>query len=389
MRSAGEERAIGAFVDAFGHRPEVVARAPGRVNLIGEHTDYNDGFVLPVAIDRAVYVAASARADDRVTLVAADFGERVGFVLDRIERDPAHAWSNYPRGVAWVLQSRGLRLSGMDAAIHGDVPIGAGLSSSAALEVATAKAMQTLSGFILADVELALAAQEAENRFVGMQCGIMDQFISVLGRRDHALLIDCRSLEHRAVPMPAGYKVVVADTMRRRGLVDSEYNRRRAQCEEGVRLLRQRLGGIAALRDVTPAQLEEHREVLPEVIYRRCRHVVRENERVLEAVAALGASDAATFGRLMLQSHASLRDDYEVSSPELDFLVDAALDIGGAVGARMTGAGFGGCIVSLVRQGAVGPFAEELQRRYSEWSGVVPEIYVCGAEQGADAKRLP
>ncbi|NPV08068.1 MAG: galactokinase [Anaerolineae bacterium] len=389
MLSAGEERAISAFVDAFGRPPEVVARAPGRVNLIGEHTDYNDGFVLPVAIDRAVYVAASARADDRVTLVAVDFGERAEFALGRIERDPVHGWSNYPRGVAWVLQGRGLRLSGMDAAIHGDVPIGAGLSSSAALEVATAKALQALSGFALDDVELARAAQEAENRFVGMQCGIMDQFVSVLGRRDHALLIDCRFLEHRAVPMLAGYRVVVADTMKRRGLVDSQYNQRRAECEAGVRLLRQRLGGITALRDVTPAQLEEHKEVLPEVVYRRCRHVVRENERVLAAVAALGASDAATFGRLMLQSHASLRDDYEVSSPELDFMVDAALDIGGVVGTRMTGAGFGGCTVSLVREGAVGPLVEELRRRYSEWSGVAPDIYVCRAEQGAEAKRLP
>ncbi|MGI6209057.1 MAG: galactokinase [Anaerolineae bacterium] len=386
---AAEERAVSSFVEAFGRRPEIIVRAPGRVNLIGEHTDYNDGFVLPVAIDRAVYIAASPRTDRRVTLVAEDFGERVEFSLDLIEHDPAHSWSNYPRGVAWVLEGRGIRLVGMDAVILGDVPIGAGLSSSAALEVATAKAFQALSGFEMDGPEMALAAQEAENRFVGMKCGIMDQFISVLGRRDHALLIDCRSLEHRLVPMPTGYGLVVANTMKRRGLVDSEYNLRRAQCEEGVRLLQERLPGIRALRDVTPDQLEANRDLLPEVVYRRCRHVVEENERVLNAVTALGNGDAATFGRLMLQSHASLRDDYEVSSPELDFMVEAALDIGGAVGARMTGAGFGGCTVNLVRQGALETFSAELGRRYQEWAGVTPEIYVFRAEAGAEARRLP
>ena len=388
MNRTPTDRVIEAFRAEFGRHPAVVARAPGRVNLIGEHTDYNDGFVLPVAIDRALYVAAAPREDDAVRLVALDFGQRSAFSLARIEFDRDQPWSNYPRGVAWVLQRRGYQLRGLEACIHGDVPIGAGLSSSAAIEVAVASAFQSLGGLHIGPVELALAAQEAENRFVGMQCGIMDQFISVSGRRGHALLLDCRSLEHDLVPLPQGCSVVVANTMEQRGLVDSEYNRRRSECEEGTRLLRQFLPGIRALRDVTEADLERHHSALPETVHRRCRHVVTENARVLEAASSFRRGDAESFGALMVASHASLRDDYEVSCDELDFMVEAALAEPGVYGARMTGAGFGGCTVNLVETGKAAPLAQTLERKYAAWSGLVPEVYLCRVENGAEVTRL-
>jgi len=389
MLTCPEQRTIEAFRTAFGYSPALIARAPGRVNLIGEHTDYNDGFVLPVAIDRAVYVAAAPRHDDRVRAVSLDYGERAEFGLANVSPAPEQRWSNYVRAVAWALQDRGVTLRGADALVHGDVPIGAGLSSSAALEVATARALLAVAGEDLPPVELALTAQGAENDFVGMQCGVMDQFISVLGRRDHALLIDCRSLEHRLVPLPAGYSVVVANTMKQRGLVDSEYNRRRAECEEGVRVFAERLPGVRALRDVGRDQLEECRGLLRPTVYRRCRYVVEENERVLAAGQALVEGDLAACGRLMGESHAGLRDDYEVSCAELDHMVEAAADLPGLVGARMTGAGFGGCTVNLVQSDRVDAFAAELAKRYAQKTGVTPKIYVCRVEHGAEVKRLP
>nr|MBC8249625.1 galactokinase [Anaerolineales bacterium] len=237
------------FAEIFGGEPASVVRAPGRVNLIGEHTDYNDGYVLPVAIDRSILVAAAPRDDRQVVIHALDFGESVAFSLDDIEHDQAKTWSNYQRGVAYFLEERGLELPGLNAVIVGDVPIGSGLSSSAAVEVSMAYTWQVLAGFELSRVELALLCQRAENEFVGMNCGIMDQFVSALGQRDHALLIDCRSLDYRSVPLPAEATVVVADTMKRRGLVDSEYNARRQECEEGVRILQRYLPQVQALRD--------------------------------------------------------------------------------------------------------------------------------------------
>jgi len=377
-----------AFEAEFGRTAEVIARAPGRVNMIGEHTDYNDGFVLPIAIDRAVYVAAAARNDDAVNLVAHDFDDRASFDLSDIRFDEEHRWSNYPRGVAWALRQRGLALRGMDAVIGGDVPIGAGLSSSAAIEVATATALRALSGFNLPEVEMALAAQEAENRFVGMSCGIMDQFISVLGQRGRALLIDCRSLDYQSVPLPPGCDVIVANTMKRRELVDSEYNRRRAECEEGVHRLREFVPGIRALRDVSLEDLQRHAGRLPENVLRRCRHVVSENARALAAATALREGDAQGFGQLMVASHESLRKDYEVSCDELDEAVRVALEEPGVYGARMTGAGFGGCTVNLVARESSRQVEEALARGYERWAGVRPEIYVCRAEDGAEAKRL-
>jgi len=370
------------FVEIFGEEPVAVVRAPGRVNLIGEHTDYNDGYVLPVAIDRSIWVAASPRQDRQVIIHALDFGESVAFSLDHIERDEARPWSNYQRGVACFLEERGFDLPGLNAVIIGDVPIGSGLSSSAAVEVSMAYAWQVLAGFELSSVELALLCQRAENEFVGMNCGIMDQFVAALGQRDHALLIDCRSLEYQPIPLPAQAVIVVADTTKRRGLVDSEYNIRRRECEEGVRILQRHLSGVRALRDVSVREFEEHKEQLPGKVRQRCRHVIYENERVLRSVASLRAGDLLAFGRLMNESHISLRDDYEVSCPELDIMVEAAWRVDGVYGSRMTGAGFGGCTVSLVAKEAVEDFRVEVAAAYEEATGIAPKIYVCRAEEG-------
>ncbi len=381
LRSGNDLRQ--AFSEAFGSAPDILVRAPGRVNLIGEHTDYNDGFVLPVAIDREVRMAARARNDRLVRLVALDFGQRTGFALDKIERDEAAPWSNYLRGVAFYLQAAGFALRGLDAVIQGNVPIGAGLSSSAALEMAAALTFQLASGLELDRLRLALIGRQAENEFVGLRSGIMDQFISALGKRDHALLIDCRSLEHRLVPLPQGVRILVADSGVRRGLVTSAYNQRRAECEEGVRRLAEYLPGIRALRDVSLADLEAHQQALPEPVRRRCQHIVYENQRVLDAVAALERGDVAMMGRLMDASHASLRDLYEVSGPELDTLVDIARSTPGCLGARLTGAGFGGCTVNLVEEAAVTSVAAAIEREYPARTGRTPHLYICSAVDGA------
>jgi galactokinase len=370
------------FAKIFGGKPAAVVRAPGRVNLIGEHTDYNDGYVLPVAIDRSVLVAAAPRDDRQVIIHALDFGESVEFSLDDIEHDQVNTWSNYQRGVAYFLEERGIRLPGLNAVAIGDIPVGSGLSSSAAVEVSMAYTWQVLAGFELSRVKLALLCQRAENEFVGMNCGIMDQFVSTLGQRDHALLIDCRSLDHQPVPLPTGVAIIVADTKKQRGLLDSEYNTRRRECEEGVRILQQYLPQVQALRDVPSDQFVEYEGQLPENVRKRCRHIIYENERVLRGVAALRAGDLDAFGQLMDESHASLRDDYEVSCVELDIMAEAAWKVKGVYGSRMTGAGFGGCTVSLVAEGAVEDFRNQVAAGYEEATGIVPQIYVCRAEDG-------
>jgi len=379
-----KERAVVGFREAFGRRPDLVVAAPGRVNLIGEHTDYNDGFVLPVAIDRQIVIAAARRDDRLVRLRSLDLGSTSEYALDRIEpiaRGPAasgQAWSNYERGVTLMLQRAGHRLGGVDAAITGDVPIGAGLSSSAAVEVATAYMFQQLYDLPLSRVELAVLCQKAENEFVGMRCGIMDQYISALGQRDHALLIDCRSLQYELVPIPGGVAIIVCDTKVQRGLVDSEYNARRRECEAGARLL-----GVPALRDIDPETFARRAHELPEVTRRRCRHVVHENQRVLDSVAALRAGDLFAFGALMYASHVSLRDDYEVSCRQLDVMVEAARQVSGVYGARMTGAGFGGCTVNLVQAEQAETFRRQVAAEYTQRTGLLSSIYICAAEDGA------
>ncbi|MGQ9626470.1 MAG: galactokinase [Anaerolineae bacterium] len=372
------ERMRARFREVFAREAQVVVRAPGRVNLIGEHTDYNDGFVMPIAIDRSIFIAASPRSDRKVIFHSEDFSERAEFSLDSIDRAPAGHWSNYERGVAYYLKEKGLKFSGLEAIITGDVPIGSGLSSSAAVEVATAYTFQVLNGFELSRPEMALLCQRAENLFVGMQCGIMDQFISALGQRNKALVIDCRSLLYDPVPLPAGARFVVCDTMVRRGLLDSEYNARRRECEEGARLF-----GVKALRDVSWEEFESRQGELPDAVRRRCRHVVSENERVLRGAEALRRGDLLTFGRLMYESHLSLRDDYEVSCRELDIMVEIARRVEGTYGARLTGAGFGGCTVNLVDEEKAEDFRAQVAEAYRAETGTEPQIYICRAEEGA------
>ncbi|MFN2204032.1 MAG: galactokinase [Caldilineaceae bacterium] len=373
------------FEAEFGAAPTHMAVGPGRVNLIGEHTDYNDGFVLPIALYRDIRVLLRPREDRIVRAYSREYNGWYEFDLDHLAYDEQILWSNYIQGVAWALEETGIRLNGMDALVSGNVPRASGLSSSAALEVATAKAMLAASAEpeAVVDVPLALAAQRAENKFVGVNCGIMDQFISVLGKEGHALLIDCRSLEYELIPFPAQAALVIGNTKASRSLAGSAYNERRAQCEEGVRLLQQDLPGITALRDVTSGQLEAHKEKLPEIVYRRCRHIVGENERVLQTVEALRRDDLSEVGHLMDASHESLRHDYEVSSPALDAMVEAMRSVDGCYGARLTGAGFGGCAIALVKPGQEQAMADAIYEQYSKATNIWPEVYTSLPGPGA------
>lgn len=358
-------------------------QAPGRVNLIGEHTDYNLGFVLPVAVDRAVFAVARARDDRQVRLVSRQFKEPVEFDLDSIVPEKG-SWGNYPKGVAHVLVQKGHRLRGADVVFDGTVPLGAGLGSSAALEVISAVVLTSLSGIELDRVEAAKLCRKAENEFVGVSCGIMDQFISALGEAGSALFLDCRDLSCRAVPLSIGdARIVVADTKVRRGLAATEYHHRVEECKEGVRLLQQKLPDITSLRDVTVEEVNRYRVHLPVNIWKRCLHVVSENRRVEKAVEALEKREIVEFGSLMRGSHFSLRDLYQVSCPELDLLVQTALRVPGVIGSRMTGAGFGGSTVSLVEEDAVAGLKAELTRKYRDVTGVVPDIYPCTISGGA------
>ncbi len=366
------------FRAEFRDEPAFIVRAPGRVNLIGEHTDYNDGFVFPLAIERAAWIALRPRADRQVRVVSIDMGEVRQFALDDLRRPADVAWSEYLAGVAWSLSERGYALHGWEGVVAGDVPIGAGLSSSAALELAAARAFYCVSGFEWDAAAMALACQAAENQWLGVNCGIMDQMISACGRRDRALLIDCRSLERTVAPLPAGTAVVILDTNTRRGLVDSEYNARRSQCEAAARRF-----GVAALRDVSEATFLRRARELDGQSRKRARHVISENGRTLQALDAMKAGDAAALGRLMRASHRSLRDDFEVSSPALDAIVDCANAEAACYGARMTGAGFGGCAVALAQAAEARAFVERVGDRYFRATGNQPALYITRASQGA------
>ncbi len=372
-----------AFQKLFGARPSIY-RAPGRVNLIGEHTDYNDGFVLPAAIDFSTWVAIAPRNDRKLSIRSENFPDTADIDLDEPPTRGRGHWSDYPFGVAVKLEQAGLRLRGANILVHGEVPIGSGLSSSAAIEVATGFALLGVFGTDIDRLELAKLCERAENEFVGIRCGLMDQFISCFGKAGHALILDCRLLDHRLLPLPADGKLVVCNTMVKHELASSEYNARRAECEEGVRLLSEKLPHVRSLRDVTPDDLKRYDGDLPEVVRKRCRHVVSENARVLAAATALERKDLGTFGELMLQSHRSLRDDYEVSCAELDLLVEIADKVDGVYGARMTGGGFGGCTVNLVQSNRVEVFKEAVIKGYADTLGHEPEIYVCSAAQGAE-----
>ena len=362
--------------------PAAIYRAPGRVNLIGEHTDYNDGFVLPAAIESYCWVAAGPRSDEKLVIHSENFNGTVEVDLDSISSLGKNHWANYPFGVADKLQEAGKRFNGANLLISGDVPLGAGLSSSAAVEVAVGFALLHQSRLAIDRMELARLCQKAENEFVGARCGIMDQFIACHGRASNALLLDCRSLEFRPVKLPHGIQLVICNTMVKHEIASGEYNRRRTECEEGVRVLQKLLPEIRALRDVTLAQLETHRTLLSSTVYSRCRHVVTENHRTQEAIRALDSEDLSAFGSLMRESHRSLCDDYEVSCKELDLTVEIASAQPGVIGARLTGGGFGGCTINLVESAAVDAFKKNVATRYHAQTGLKPEIYVSPAAEG-------
>jgi len=371
-----------AFERRFGARPRIF-RAPGRTNLIGEHTDYNEGYVLPVAIDRATWAAIAARSDRELHVHSEYFSETVGFSLDDASPAARQHWSDYLRGVALMMGRAGCRVIGADLLIRSDVPLGAGVSSSASLEVATAMALVAISGCEIPRLELAKLCQRAENEFVGARCGIMDQFVACFGREGHAVFLDCRTLEHSIVALPGDLRLVLCNTMVKHENAGGEYNRRRAECEEAVRRLARAIPGVRALRDVTREQVEEHRELLPGAIYKRARHVTTENVRVLAAREALERGDLRAVGRLMAESHASLRDDYEVSCQELDVMVELANGSDGCYGARMTGGGFGGCTINLVKAEKAAGFVTHMRGAYHRTTSITPEVYVCNAAGGA------
>ena len=383
------ETAIEAYQRRFSELPRYVARAPGRVNLLGEHVDYNDGFVLPAAIDRAAYIAFAPATTGQSTLVAADFSEEAQFnpatLPSKTQPDGSALpeWAHYPAGVAWALGGAGLSTPLIQAAFSSNIPRGSGLSSSAAIEMAFGVAWNTLGGWTLPPMQLALLGQKAENRYVGVNCGIMDQFASACGEPGRLMLLDCRSLEYRSLPLPENTLIVVADTSVRRKLSSGGYNERRAACEEAVRLLSRNLPGIQALRDVSVESFNRLSQQLPALVEKRARHVVEEIERTRQAIPLLEQGQTVAFGRLMNACHVSLRDYYEVSTPELDTMVQIAESLPGCLGARLTGAGFGGCTVNLVERRQVEAFTRSLGPEYERRTGLHPEIYICQASQGA------
>jgi len=369
------------FSQVFGGACRIF-RAPGRVNLIGEHTDYNLGFVMPAAVDLYCAVAIAPRNDRELHAYSAHFGEKVVIDLEPPGPSPRGDWSDYAIGTAVALENFGYALRGANLVVSAEVPLGSGLSSSAAIEVSTGAALLNIGGHTLDRKQLALACQRAENEFVGARCGIMDQFISAHGRSAHALMLDCRSLDSDLLPIPSGVRLLVANTGVEHQHAAGEYNARRQQCEEGVRLLSAALPGIRSLRDLSAEQLERNKSGLPELIYRRCHHVVSENQRVFEMAEALAQGDLQSVGNLMGDSHRSLRDDYQVSCAELDIMVEIAAGLHGVVGARMTGGGFGGCTVNLVDAREAELIEHELARQYEARTGIRPEAYVLNATDG-------
>ncbi len=386
------QRILAAFHQRFEADPEFVARAPGRVNLLGEHVDYNEGFVLPAAIDRVTLVAFRKSGSPSSTLLALDMGDETSFdrqsVLDRQDSNGAalSVWARYPAGVMWSLNAEGLDTPGMEAVFASEVPRGAGLSSSASVEMAFGVAWEKLGGWTVAPIQLAKIGLKAEIQYVGLNCGIMDQFASACGVKDRLLYLDCRSLEWRTVRLPEKAVIVIADTSVRRSLTGSAYNERHAACEEAVRILQEYLPGIRALRDVSVEQFRRFADRLPDIVAKRARHIVEEIARTKQAVELLENNDAVRFGELMNACHTSLRDLYEVSCPELDVMAALAESLPGCYGARLTGAGFGGCTVNLVAGEAAEAFARHLAAGYTQKTGLQPEIYICRATDGAGVK---
>ncbi|MEZ9303355.1 galactokinase [Vibrio breoganii] len=375
-----------SFEQVLNYKPTHIIQAPGRVNLIGEHTDYNDGFVLPCAINYQTMVAAAKRDDNIVRVISVDYDNAVDEfdITQEIVFQQDKMWANYIRGVVKCLLGRGFKFKGADISVTGNVPQGAGLSSSAALEVVIGQTFKVLYQLEISQAEIALNGQQAENEFVGCNCGIMDQMISAEGRENHAMLLDCRSLETKSVSMPEDMSVVIINSNKKRGLVDSEYNTRREQCEEAARIF-----AVKALRDVTIEQLEGKVSELDEVVFKRARHVITENNRTLEATDALIAGDMKRMGELMAESHASMRDDFEITVSEVDTLVEIVKNVvGSAGGVRMTGGGFGGCIVALVPPSLVEEIKSSVEQQYEAATGLKESIYVCQAKQGAGLVEL-
>jgi len=376
------------FEKVYGGRPRIY-RAPGRVNLIGEHTDYSDGFVMPAAIGFSTYVAIAPRRDRKLVIYSQEFPGHFEFDLDRLPPQRTGAWCDYVVGVAGVLQQHGQKLAGANLMVHGEIPVGAGLSSSAAIEVASALALMSLSGASLPLPEVAKLCRQAENNFVGARVGIMDQFVSCMGRMGHAILLDCRSLEFKLVPIPRDIRLVVCNTTVKHDLASGTYNTRREECEEAVRYFVTWDPTVRALRDVSVDLLNRHAAGLPPTILKRCTHVIHENQRTMEAARVLADGDLVRMGDLMRQSHNSLRDLYEVSCRELDIMVEAAEGLPGFRGGRMTGGGFGGCTVNLVQEQYAPDFAAKISDRYRQATGIDPQVYICSAEDGAQAVSEP
>jgi galactokinase len=374
------------FEDLFGVAPRIFS-APGRVNLIGEHTDYNDGFVMPCAIGMSTRVAISPREDHKLVLRSHEFPDELEFDLDNLPKHGAGAWSDYVLGIAVMFQQVGNVLSGANLLVHGEVPMGAGLSSSAAIEVASALAFLSLNGAKLSLPEVAKLCQRAENVFIGARVGIMDQFVSCQGKAEHALMLDCRSLDFQLIPIPGTVRLVICNTMVKHEHAGGEYNRRREECEVGVKILTKWYPGTRALRDISLQELEKHSKDLPDTIYRRCLHVVQENQRVQDAARLLIDGDLHGVGELMRESHRSLRDLYEVSCRELNVMVEVAEGLPGYYGGRMTGGGFGGSTVNLVNSADAAAFAKQVAKRYQQETGTEPMVYICSAADGAHAEE--
>jgi galactokinase len=382
-----------SFKSRFGTGASVY-RAPGRVNLIGEHTDYNEGYVLPAAIGFSCWVGIAARDDRKLILYSENYGEAHEADLDELGTRRSGHWADYPLGVAWALREAGYRLRGANIYIAGDVPLGAGLSSSAAIEVSTGYALLSVANHAIDRTKLALLCQRAENEYVGMRCGIMDQFVSCQGRAGHALLLDCRSLDYRTLKLPPRVRLVICNTMVKHKLQAGEYNVRRAECEEAVRKLASAMPGIRSLRDVSFEQLAEHRSLLSDTLYRRCRHIISENQRVRDVTDLFERGKTEGLRELMAASHESMRDDYEISCRELDAMVEIAGQQRGGYGARMTGGGFGGCTINFVDVEHATEFQRRVAAEYESAIGLRPDIYICEASQGAElveatAENLP
>lgn len=377
------EKVAAAFAQLYGGTPRIY-RAPGRVNLIGEHTDYNEGFVMPVAIDFSTFVALGQRDDSLLKIHSDTFKEDANSDLSKPPKRGRKHWSDYPIGVAVKLQEAGYKISGANVFVYGEVPLGSGLSSSAAIEVSTGLGLLDISAQKIDRLQLAKICQKAENEFVGARTGLMDQFIACFGKAGSAVMLDCRSLESQALPIPDEVKLVVCNTMVKHELASNEYNTRRKECEEGVRILSRQLPHVQSLRDVSVEDVRKFKDELGEIVFKRCRHVTTENDRVRAAAEALQQRDLKKFGQLMYRSHESLRDDYEVSCRELDLMVELAAQIKGVFGARMTGGGFGGCTVNLVAESAVNEFTRTIKAGYAEATQRDPEVYVCTAADGAE-----